>query len=71
MKLNKDFLSGMQGSLPILIGVIPFAMITGVGAVSVGLTFWETLGMSVLVFAGASQLVIFQLMSAGTPWVIM
>jgi 4-azaleucine resistance transporter AzlC len=71
MNLNKDFLAGVKGSLPILIGVIPFAMITGVGAVSVGLTFWETLGMSVLVFAGASQLVIFQLMSAGSPWIIM
>ncbi len=71
MKLNKDFLTGVQGSLPILIGVIPFAMITGVGAVSVGLTFWETMGMSVLVFAGASQLVVFQLMSVGTPWIIM
>jgi len=71
MKLNKDFVAGMQGSLPILIGVIPFAMITGVGAVSVGLSFWETMGMSVLVFAGASQLVVFQLMSAGTPWIIM
>ena len=71
MKLNKDFVAGMQGSLPILIGVIPFAMITGVGAVSVGLSFWETMGMSVLVFAGASQLVVFQLMSAGTSWIIM
>lgn len=71
MKLNSDFVAGLQGSLPILIGVIPFAMITGVGAVSVGLSFWETMGMSVLVFAGASQLVVFQLMSAGTPWIIM
>ncbi|MFM8876037.1 MAG: AzlC family ABC transporter permease [Anaerolineae bacterium] len=71
MKLNRDFVAGLQGSLPILIGVIPFAMITGVGAVSVGLSFWETMGMSVLVFAGASQLVVFQLMSAGTPWIIM
>ncbi len=61
----------MRGALPILIGVIPFAMITGVAAVSVGLTFFETMGMSVLVFAGASQLVVFQLMSAGSPWIIM
>jgi 4-azaleucine resistance transporter AzlC len=68
--MNKDFYAGVRGSLPILIGVIPFAMITGVGAVSVGLTFFETLGMSVLVFAGASQLVVFQLMSAGSPWII-
>lgn len=71
MKLNNDFLAGIKGAAPILIGVIPFAMITGVGAVSVGLSFWESMGMSVLVYAGASQLVVFQLMSAGTPWIIM
>jgi 4-azaleucine resistance transporter AzlC len=71
MRMNKDFLAGARAALPILIGVIPFAMITGVAAVSVGLTFFETLGMSVIVFAGASQLVVFQLMSAGSPWIIM
>jgi len=71
MRMNKDFIAGMRGTLPILIGVIPFAMITGVAAVSVGLTFFETMGMSVLVFAGASQLVVFQLMTAGSPWIIM
>jgi predicted branched-subunit amino acid permease len=53
MHLNKDFFAGARGALPILIGVIPFAMISGVAAVSVGLTFWETVGMSVIVFAGA------------------
>lgn len=71
MRINKDFIAGMRGALPILIGVIPFAMITGVAAISVGLTLFETMGMSVLVFAGASQLVVFQLMSAGSPWIIM
>jgi 4-azaleucine resistance transporter AzlC len=69
--MNKDFFGGVRGSLPILIGVIPFAMITGVGAVSVGLTFVETMGMSVIIFAGASQLVVYQLMGAGSPWLIM
>jgi predicted branched-subunit amino acid permease len=69
--MNKDFLAGAKGTLPILIGVIPFAMISGAGAVSVGLTFFETLGISVIVFAGASQLVVYQLMSAGSPWFIM
>lgn len=71
MRMNKDFSAGVRGALPILIGVIPFAMISGVAAVSVGLTFFETLGMSVIVFAGASQLAVFQLMSAGSPWIIM
>jgi predicted branched-subunit amino acid permease len=71
MHLNKDFFAGARGALPILIGVIPFAMISGVAAVSVGLTFWETVGMSVIVFAGASQLAVFQLMTVGSPWIIM
>jgi len=71
MRMNKDFSAGVRGALPILIGVIPFAMISGVAAASVGLTFFETLGMSVIVFAGASQLAVFQLMSVGSPWIIM
>jgi 4-azaleucine resistance transporter AzlC len=71
MRIDKDFVAGARGALPILIGVIPFAMISGVAAVSVGLTFFETMGMSVIVYAGASQLVVFQLMSVGSPWIIM
>jgi 4-azaleucine resistance transporter AzlC len=69
--MNKDFYAGVRGALPILIGVVPFAMITGVAATSVGLTFSETMGMSLIVYAGASQLVVFQLMSIGSPWLIM
>ncbi len=71
MRIHKDFFAGAKGTLPILIGVIPFAMITGVGAVSVGLTILETMGISVVIFAGASQLVFYQLLSAGSPWFIM
>jgi 4-azaleucine resistance transporter AzlC len=71
MHMNKDFVAGVRGALPILIGVIPFAMVSGVAAVSVGLTLFETVGMSVIVYAGASQLAVFQLMSAGSPWIIM
>ena len=71
MHMNKDFFAGARGVLPILIGVIPFAMISGVAAVSVGLTFFEAVGMSTIVFAGASQLAVFQLMSLGSPWIIM
>lgn len=70
-RLQRDFLNGMRGALPILIGVIPFAMITGVGAAKIGLSLIETMGMSVLIFAGASQLVVLQLISTGSPWIIM
>lgn len=69
--MNKDFIAGAKGALPILVGVIPFAMISSVAAVSVGLSFAEAMGMSVIVFAGASQLAMIQLMSIGSPWIIM
>lgn len=69
--MNKDFYAGVRGALPILIGVIPFALISGVGAISVGLSLFETVGISMIVFAGASQLVVYQLMSSGSPWIIM
>jgi predicted branched-subunit amino acid permease len=71
MHMNKDFFAGVRGALPILIGVIPFAMVSGVAAASVGLTLFETVGISVIVYAGASQLVVYQLMSAGSPLIIM
>ncbi len=71
MRFNQDFYAGARAALPILLGVVPFAMISGVAAVSIGLTPFEAIGMSFIVFAGASQLVVFQLMSAGSPWVIM
>ena len=70
-KIHPDFFAGARAILPILLGVVPFAMITGVGAVSIGLTPFEAMGMSVVVFAGASQLVVLQLMSAGSLWIVM
>jgi 4-azaleucine resistance transporter AzlC len=71
MRFHKDFFAGMRGALPILIGVVPFAMVSGVAAVSVGLTFTEATGMSLIVLAGASQLAVYQLMQVGSPWIIM
>ena len=70
-KLHQDFIAGARDSLPILLGVVPFATICGVAAVSVGLTPFEAIGMTFIVFAGASQLAVFQLMSVGSPWFIM
>jgi predicted branched-subunit amino acid permease len=68
---HQDFIAGVRDTLPILLGVVPFGMICGVGAVSVGLTPFEAIGMMFIVFAGASQLVVYQLISIGTPWLIM
>ena len=68
---HQDFLSGAQDALPILLGVVPFALICSVGAVNVGLTPFEATGMSIIVFAGASQLAVLQMMGDGALWVVM
>lgn len=70
-KTHQDFIDGARGALPILLGVVPFAMICSVAAVSVGLTPLEAMGMSFIVFAGASQLAVLQLMSEGAFWLVM
>ena len=68
---QQDFMSGARDTLPILLGVVPFATICSVAAVSVGLTPTEAFGMSLIVFAGASQLAVLQLMSGGAVWLVM
>ncbi len=50
------FLAGVRDVAPMILGVAPFGTITGVAAVGAGLTPAEAIGMSLLVFAGASQL---------------
>lgn len=71
LRVQNDFLAGVRATLPILLGVIPFAMITGVAATGVGLSVLDAFGMSVMIAAGASQLAMLQLMKSGSPWIIL
>jgi len=68
---QQDVIDGARDALPILLGVVPFAMICSVAAVSVGLTATEAIGMNFIVFAGASQLAVLQLMGEGAVWLVM
>ena len=68
---HRNFIDGARDSLPILLGVVPFALICSVAAVGVGLTPVEAIGMSFIVFAGASQLAVLQLLGEGTVWLVM
>jgi 4-azaleucine resistance transporter AzlC len=65
-----EFLGGIRGELPILIGVIPFGMIYGVLALQAGLSVWEAQSMSAVVFAGSSQFVFARLVETGTPGLV-
>ncbi len=53
--------------MPLMIGVIPFGMIYGILAVSVGLPASVAQAMSVIIFAGSSQFVSAQLFGLGVP----
>jgi 4-azaleucine resistance transporter AzlC len=55
---------------PILLGVVPFGLIAGISAVAVGLTPFHGVGMSILVFAGASQLAALQLIGSNAPFLV-
>jgi 4-azaleucine resistance transporter AzlC len=61
------FWQGVRDQAPGIIGVIPFGMITGAASTAVGMDPWLALGMSIIVFAGAAQLVAIQLMAQHAP----
>lgn len=63
--------AGAHASLPLLMAVIPFGVICGASAASIGLSFGQAWALSWMVFAGSSQVVAMQLMASGAPaWVI-
>ena len=66
MKSNlKVFLKGISDVSPLMIPVVPFGLIFGVLSLEIGFTPLETIGMSLIVFGGASQIVLLQLFSGG------
>jgi 4-azaleucine resistance transporter AzlC len=67
---RSEFLLGVRHVAPLLLGIVPFGLISGVTAVSVGLSALETMGMSVIVLAGASQMVALELLQKGTFWLV-
>ena len=64
------FMACLRAILPIQLGVLPFALITGVAATSIGMTAVQGIGMSLIVFAGAAQLVGIQLLDAHAPLLV-
>jgi len=75
---NKRFdrallLLGSRDTLPLIVAAIPFGIVYGAMAQSLGLTQWQAMGMSVFVFAGASQFIAVTLLAsaAALPVIIM
>ncbi|WP_084478806.1 AzlC family ABC transporter permease [Dickeya sp. NCPPB 3274] len=62
---SSRFLSGTVAMLPLCVAVIPWGILAGSMAVQAGLTFWQAVGMSAVIFAGAAQLVTLSLLMSG------
>ncbi len=65
-----EFVSGVKGELPLLLGVMPYGMIYGALAVKLGLPPVLVVAMSSIVFAGSSQLIGAPLMAGGMPGLV-
>jgi len=64
------FLEGVRDMTPVLIGIVPFGMVCGIGAVSAGASPFAALAMSAIMFSGAAQIVASQLLAAGAPLMV-
>ena len=62
---TKIFLKGIIDVSPLMVPVVPFGIIFGVLAIELGFNTYATMGMSIIIFGGASQIIFLQLFSAG------
>ena len=64
---RQEFWAGVRAELPLQLGVAPFGLVFGVLGLASGLSAWETILMSSIVFGGASQVVFAQLWGGAVP----
>lgn len=65
MSRSHEFFHGARDILPLIFGSIPFGIIFGTLAGGAGLSDWQALGMSALVFAGSAQFIAVTLLAGG------
>ena len=61
----KNLIKGIIDVSPLMIPVVPFGIIYGVIGMDLGIGPYMTLGLSIIIFGGASQIVLLQLFSGG------
>ena len=64
---GREAIEGVKGMAPILIGVLPFALVAGASAVDAGFSPAGSSALSLVVFAGAAQLAANHLIGEGSP----
>lgn len=72
IRLSPAATAGVRDVAPVLLGVMPFGLITGVTGAAAGIDPLDMVFMSAVVYAGASQLAAISLIGASAaPWVVL
>ena len=66
----KIFFKGIMDVSPLMIPVVPFGLIFGILSIDIGFSPLETMGMSLIIFGGASQIILLQLFSGGASTLV-
>jgi 4-azaleucine resistance transporter AzlC len=66
-----SFVKGLKWAFPVMLGYVPIGAAYGLLALRVGLSVWETVGLSVFVFAGAAQFMAVSMFSGGVSAAVM
>jgi len=61
------FRRGVRDAVPLLLGIVPFGLVAGIAAVNAGFGLPTAVGLSVVVFAGASQIAALELLGQSAP----
>jgi len=64
------FFEGIRDMSPMLLGIVPFGIVCGVGAIAAGASPIAALAMSMIMFSGAAQIVATQLLVADAPFAV-
>lgn len=64
---SPGFAAGLWAGMPIVLGYFPIAFSFGVAATRAGLTGWEAVFLSLVIYAGASQFLALVLFTGGAP----
>ncbi|AZI43326.1 branched-chain amino acid ABC transporter permease [Deinococcus psychrotolerans] len=68
--LSPSFWRGLRAFLPLVPGILPFSLVTGVAAVQAGFSPVQSIFFSVIGFAGSAQLIASQMFKSGTPTIL-
>lgn len=67
---REEFAAGVREIVPLMVGMVPFALVAGVAATTAGLTPLQAMALSILSFSGIAQLIVCQLIAARSPAVV-